>query len=152
MAALGLGRPAVIASKYPHLMPEDRAIWRRYLEIGRYVPDEVWYDVRVGVGVEVPSGAPVWLDKFAEYATRKRIDIVGRYGEAFAVIECKPRAGMVALGQALFYGWAFEREYAPGLQVLAGIFTDNADPDVAPVIRDSGIWLVEVGLAEGVID
>lgn len=148
MGSLGPGCLPRLQAKYPHLMPEDKAIWERYLRRGDYLPDEVWYDVRVGDAVRVPSGAPGWMDKFAEYATRKRIDVVGRYGDDFLIIECKPRAGVVALGQLVFYPWAFRREYEVPGRVRGAVFTDSVDSDVGPLMVQLGIWVVEVGLAD----
>jgi len=146
MAALGAGFPVELRRRYPHLMPEDKVLWERWIVRGDDLPARVWYDVRVGHAVEVESGQPEWMKHFAEYATRKRIDIVGAYGNDYVVFEAKPFAGMVALGQLVFYRWAFAREYGGGRRVFGGVITDVVDPDVAPIFAGLGIWVVEVGL------
>lgn len=137
-----------VSVRYPHMMPEDIIIWRRFIENGIRLPDEVWYDVRVGEAMEVESGQPEWMKRFAEYSTRKRIDVIGRKGFDWFIIECKPRAGIVALGQAVYYAWAFEREYRPPGRVLAVIVTDVVDPDVRPLFDQAGVVVFEVGSAE----
>jgi len=139
------GRPPEVRGHYPHLMPEDRVIWARFVEHGVFLPELVWYDVRVGKAVEVASGQPAWMRKWAEYATRKRIDMVWSVGLDFWVVEAKPRAGLVALGQALYYAWAFEREYEHRGEVIAAVVTDRVDEDVAPVFELAGVWVFEVG-------
>ena len=132
--------------RYPHMMSEDVIIWRRFIGNGKWLPDEVWYDVRVGKAVEVESGQPEWMTRFAEYATRKRIDVIGRKGVDWFVIECKPHAGVVALGQAVYYAWAFETEYRPRGRVIATVITDVVDEDVRSVFDAAGIVVFDVGV------
>lgn len=126
-------------------MPEDHLIWLRFIENGEFLPEEVWYDVRVGRAVDVKDGQPAWMYKFAEYATRKRIDIVWRAGRDLWVVEAKPGAGLVALGQALYYSWAFEREYEHYGEVIPAVITDVVDEDVGPVFDLAGVVVFEVG-------
>lgn len=146
MADLGPSMTPKISVRYPHMMPEDTLIWRKFVENSDGIPDEVWYDVRVGKAVEVPSGQPEWMVKFAEYSTRKRIDIVGRRGLLWMVIEAKPRAGVVALGQAVYYAWAFSQEYNPPGRVIPVIVTDVVDEDVQPVFDRAGVLVYAVGV------
>jgi len=141
----------IVAAKYPHMMPEDTVIWRRFVENGLYLPDLVWYDVRVGHAVEVASGQPEWMKKFSEYTTRKRIDIVGRKGLDYWIIEAKPRAGVVALGQAVFYSLAFLKEYDHAAAVIPAVITDVCDEDVRPVFDAAGVLVFEVGREAGAI-
>lgn len=145
MVNLGPSRVPRVSVRYPHLMPEDTIIWRRFVKQGQFLPDEVWYDVRVGTPIEVASGQPEWMRKWAEYSSRKRIDIVGRMGSDWLVIEAKPKAGVVALGQVVFYGWKFELEYKPTGRVIPAIVTDSVDPDLRPLFDVAGIVVFEVG-------
>lgn len=145
MFDLGPGRKPVVAAKYKHLMPEDYRIWRRFCEVGDYLPEEVWYDVPVGKGVEVATAQPKWMKRFAEYATRKRIDIVGRWGLNYYIIEAKPHAGVVALGQVLYYGHAFRKQFNPAGDVIPAIVTDVCDEDVREVFDLAGVLVFEVG-------
>jgi len=136
----------VVRPTYPHMMPEDTVIWTKFISNPPVKIDEVWYDVRVGAAVPVPTGQPGWMTKFSEYSTRKRIDIVWLSGLNYWVVEAKPHAGLVALGQVLFYAWAFEREHRPEWPVIRGIVTDIADEDLIPVFEQAGIVCFEVGL------
>ena len=148
LSNLGLARLPEVSAKYPHMMPEDRIIWRRFVGNGLYLPDVVWYDVHVGKAVEVASGQPEWMHKFSEYSTRKRIDIVGRKGLDYWVIEAKPRAGIVALGQAVFYSLAFMEEYEHVGEVIPMVVTDVVDEDVRPILDLLGVVVFEVGREE----
>jgi len=146
LKSLGKYYRAELGLKYPHLMPEDRKIWTRFIDNGKYIPDKVWYDIRVGMAVELPSGQPEWMTKFAEYSTRKRIDMVWFMGGRYWVVEAKPRAGVVALGQVIFYGVAFEAEYQPTEPVERAIITDIVDEDLISIFDALGIVCFEVGM------
>lgn len=148
MVQLGPGVRPVLKVKYHHMMPEDTIIWRRFIENGSYLPDKVWYDVRVGKAVEVPSGQPEWMSKFAEYSTRKRIDMVWRKGLDYWVVEAKPRAGVVALGQVIYYSEGFRKEYQAPALIIPAIITDVVDEDVRPIFDAIGVVVFEVGRKE----
>lgn len=133
------------AVKYPHMMPEDTIIWTRFLKNADVLIDEVWYDVRVGSAVPVDTGQPEWMKRMAEYVTRKRIDVVARRGRDYWIIEAKPFAGVVALGQALYYANAFKAEYKPAGSVVPAVVTDLVDPDVQSILDRYGVVVFEVG-------
>lgn len=145
MVSLGPSEKPVVKSRYLHLMPEDRAIWQKFILNGEFLPDEVWYDVRVGRGIELSSGQPEWMHKFAEYSYKKRIDVVGKIGQDYLIIECKPYAGIVALGQIIFYSLTFLAEFEPRGNVIPVIITDSADPDCVSILADLGCLVFEVG-------
>jgi hypothetical protein len=129
--------------KYPHMMPEDTAIWTAFLEGGKYIPDKVWYDVKVGQPMPMPGGEPPWMKKYVSYSTRKRIDVVARVGLDHWVIECKPNAGHAALGQVIHYARAFMREYEYPGEVVPVIITDSMDPDLKIDYQEIGIVVIE---------
>jgi len=145
MVPLGPAQQPIILPKYKHMMPEDTLIWRQFIRNGKYLPDQVWYDVRVGHGIQVPTGQPNWMHKFAEYSYRKRIDIVWRKSLDYWIVECKPFAGIVALGQVIYYGVAFELEYRPERAVGRAIITDQVDPDLVDLFESLGVVVFEVG-------
>lgn len=145
MVSLGPSEKPVVKSRYLHMMPEDRALWQKFILNGEFLPDEVWYDVRVGRGIPLDTGQPVWMQKFAEYSYKKRIDVVGKIGQDYLVIECKPYAGIVALGQIVFYSLTFLAEFKPRGEVIPMIVTDSADPDCVSILEDLGCLIYEVG-------
>ena len=148
MVLEGIARKPISSIRYPHMLSEDIVIWRRFVECGFYVPDKVWYDVRVGGGVYMDSGQPEWLRKMAEYTYRKRIDVVARRGRDYWIIEAKPLAGVVALGQAIYYANAFKIEYKPLGSVIPAVVTDIMDQDVGPIFDKYGVVVFEVGRGE----
>jgi len=145
MVSLGPGIKPKIETRYPHMMPEDFEIWTRFIRNGEYLPDECWYDVRVGRAWPMPDDAPQWMRRYCLMSTRKRIDIVWRVGQDYWVIELKPLAGTEALGQVIYYAEDFRREYAGTRRVMAAVVTDVVDQDVRPVFDLAGIVVFEVG-------
>jgi len=127
------------------MMAEDTAIWTQFLNNGDFIPEQVWYDVRCGDKGELPDDPPDWMTKMAWHLLRKRIDVIGRVGPAYWVIEVKPRASYDAFGQVLYYSYAFEIEYSPGGEVVPVIVTDLVDPDILPLCSEVGVVVIEVG-------
>lgn len=134
-----------VRAKYPHMMPEDTAIWTTFIEGGKFLPDVVWYDVKVGQSIPIAKGEPPWMKKYVDFSTRKRIDVVGRVGLDYWIIECKPSAGHAALGQVIHYARAFMREYDHQGEIIPVIVTDAMDPDLKIDFQEIGIVVIEVG-------
>jgi len=145
MLQLGLATKPKLAVRYRHMMAEDTAIWRKFINNGDYLPDVVWFDVRVGDMGTLPENPPDWMTKMAWHLLRKRIDVVGRVGVDYWVIEVKPRASYEAFGQVVYYSYAFEREYKTGGEIVPVIVTDFVDPDILPLCSEVGVVVVEVG-------
>ncbi|MBA7479328.1 hypothetical protein ES707_14762 [subsurface metagenome] len=103
----------MVMPHYPHMMAEDIAVWSTYLASPLVPIKEVWYDVHVGGAVKLPEGAGEIEQQVALGVSRKRIDVVARVGGGFWVVEVKPFASMLALGQVLSYSRLFVKEYAP---------------------------------------
>ncbi len=145
MFDLGLAHVPKVQNRYPHMLQEDIIIWRRFVADGNYLPDVVWYDVRVGHGVALGESEPEWMTRMALSLTRKRIDVVGRVGRDYWIIEIKPRATYDAFGQVVFYADQFRKDYNPPGEVFAVILTDLVDPDIVSLCGDVGVWILEVG-------
>ncbi|GAH67404.1 unnamed protein product [marine sediment metagenome] len=129
MLTLGVSQKPVVMPAYPHMLAEDTAVWSKYLASPLVPIKEVWYDVHVGKPVDVGEAASDMDRRIAAGLTRKRIDVVALVGGGFWVIEVKPRANMVALGQVLTYTRLFIQEYAPPGEVWPVIVCDAVDED-----------------------
>lgn len=142
--SMSTGQPAEIRSKYPHMLREDSAVWRKYLAGGPAAFSEVWYDVHVGTAVKVPAGSPDWMQRVSDGVTRKRIDVVARLTTWFWVIELKPVCGMAALGQAVTYQDLFEGEHADGDSVLPVVICNQVEADVRRTADRLGVLVIAV--------
>jgi len=127
------------------MMREDILIWQKFIENGDYLPDRVWYDVKIGQPVEVEENTPEWMNKMSNDLTRKRVDVIGQVGPDFWVIELKPNASHNAFGQVVFYADQFQRENNLSGLIVPVIITDVLDPDLISITSRVGVLVLEVG-------
>ena len=120
----------VIRPHYPHMLQEDNSVWTRFLQTDAGRIKELWYDVKVGLPVFLGVGASDLDRRIAAGVTRKRIDVVCSVGGGYWVVEIKPRASMLAVGQVLSYVRMFRLEYATGGQAVPVIVCDSYDEDL----------------------
>lgn len=142
MISIGVSQKPVVMPSYPHMMAEDAAVWSRYLASPLAKITEVWYDVHVGKPVELPGDASDMDRRIAFGVTRKRIDVVALVGDIYWVIEVKPRADMVAVGQAASYPRLFLREFALRRDVWGVIICDQVDEDIISICDELGIVVI----------
>lgn len=127
--------------KYPHMGPEDKAIWERFIDANPSAFDFVAYDVPVG---EVPPfdttvNPQTGGDDARLY--KKKIDVVAWKGEVCFIIELKPKAGMSTLGQVKGYVTLFKRDYSPKEVLQAMIITDEIRPDMEFLAEENRVLL-----------
>lgn len=143
MAVLGPGQKPILRPHYPHMLTEDNTVWNKFLTKDAYKIKEVWYDVRVGQPVLLAVGATDLERRIAAGLTRKRIDVVCKVGEGFWVVEIKPYASMLAVGQVISYKRLFEAEYPDVEPVIPVIVCDNIDEDLVDEFDDLGILVLK---------
>lgn len=142
MALLGQSQKPIVMPHYPHMLAEDVEVWSRYLADPIVLIDEVWYDVHVGQGMSLPVGAGDIEWRVAAGVSRKRIDAVCRIGGGFWVVEIKPLASMLALGQVLSYTRLFLEEYQVTGEVWPVIVCDRADEDLIGEFEMLGVLVI----------
>ena len=142
MGSLGPGRDAVVRPAYPHMLREDNLVWTRFLESGDFEVKEVWYDVHVGAQVQGVWDGDSVNARIARGVTRKRIDVVALVDGVYWVIEVKPIARHIAIGQVLVYENLFVKEYEPELETWPVIVCDRVDEDVIPECARLGVVIV----------
>ncbi len=142
MALLGKSQKPIVMPHYPHMLAEDIEVWSRYLADPIVPITEVWYDVHVGRGMPLPVGAGDIDRRIAAGVSRKRIDAVCRIGGGFWVVEIKPFASMLALGQVLSYTRLFLEEYEVTGEVWPVIVCDRADEDLINEFEALGVAVI----------
>jgi len=130
--------------KYPHMLPDEAAIWHRF-----YVPRarqflRVDYDIHVGEGVLPPSGLPDWIRAVVEATSKKRIDAVAESSREIWIIEVKPRGGMSAVGQLLAYEILYQGQFKPVKPLKKVLVAERMAPDLDLVFAqyDIEVYLV----------
>jgi len=142
MAVLGPGLQPSILPHYPHFLQEDNAVWGKFLRTNLSRLQEVWYDVRVGLPVLLPVGASDMERRIAAGLTRKRIDVVCSVDNGFWVVEVKPYASMLAMGQVISYKRLFEVEYPDYSPVIPVIVCDRIDEDLIDEFDELGVLVL----------
>lgn len=127
---------------YPHMKPNDVAIWERFIAANPAAFDECEYDVQVGYA---PPFDPTVNDATGGDASalyKKKIDVVAfKAGQPF-IIEVKPNAGHSAVGQLLGYVELYKQDYLPAAEPKAIILTDSPAPDTKLLADKYGIKIL----------
>lgn len=98
-------------AKYPHMKPEDVAVWERFIAQNPAFFETVSYDVPCGRGAEVNPDHPEEIQRDHTILTQKKIDVVGFNGNIATVVEIGPIADMRKLGQILTYYELFTTDH-----------------------------------------
>jgi hypothetical protein len=125
--------------RYPHMFPLDIAIWERFIDIHGSEFAGFDYDVKVGSGTEPPAGVGDNYARMQTILSKYRIDVVGHKGNELWIIEVKPEAGTVAIGQIEAYTNLYKRDYNPTKKIVGCIVTDRILPDMEYLTKLKGI-------------
>jgi len=144
LQSLPVGEPAIVRLAYPHMMKLDALVWTQFLKDDRYDIDQVWYDVKVGAPIGVPDNSDAALLAIAEGTGCKRIDAVAQVGPELWIIEIKPYANYVPLGQVLTYVDLFREKYATSLTLRPVIVCAGSDPDLTRMFTEHKVKIIQV--------
>jgi len=130
--------PAEKLAKYPHMFALDIAIWERFL--ARYAADFTGfdYDIKVGSGTEPVEGLGDEYRRMQEVLSKYRIDVVGHKPDSITIIETKPDAGTIAIGQVETYTRLYQRDVNPGVPIIGAIVTNRELPDMRFLTQEKG--------------
>lgn len=129
---------------YPHMKPNDEAIWNRFLSEFPNAYDSVQYSVPCGRGAEFDTLITEETGAHDEYLYKRKIDAVGFKDDTVTIIELKPNAGSSAIGQVKMYRDLYIKDYSPVRFPNMLIITDRFDDDVAEFAAREGIQLIAV--------
>lgn len=124
------------------MLAEDNAVWTRFLKAEADRISELWYDIRVGQPVYITPESSEMERRIARGLTRKRIDVICRVGRDLWVVEIKPYASMLALGQVISYARLFALEYVVQGRILPVIVCDTVDGDLIDEFDELGILVM----------
>lgn len=127
---------------FPHLLPVDIPVWRRYLEEYGHQFVKIEYDIRVGKGAQAPLGTPENIRKMWNDLSKKRIDAVAFTTTKIVVIEITRVAGMKAIGQMKTYPILYELTYRPFLPVEPLLVCEELLADISPALTVNNISYV----------
>lgn len=130
--------------KYPHLTDGEGAIWQRF--VNKYPDwfDEVWYDVEIGTCRDITeTGSEEW-ERHKKYLNQYKIDVVGKKGNQYTIIEIKREATSKALGEIQLYFHCFLRDWKTENAVKTMILTDIEMPEMKEICELDDTQLVIV--------
>lgn len=130
-------------AKYPHMKPEDIAVWERFLVAMPTFFDTVDYDVAVGKGAETNPDHAENIQHDQTILTQKKIDVVGYAGDVVSLMEVKPIADMRALGQILSYEHLYRETYPEVMVLQKYVLCGQIERELEAVFEKNGI-IVEV--------
>lgn len=133
-----------MVQEYKHLLPNEIAIWDRFLANPPFPIISVTYDLHLGEGQPIQPRWDESMIALVKAVTRKRVDAVVVTPGATVIIEIKPRAGMSALGQLLAYRQLFLAEHAPAGELRLACVCERVAPDLDRVFGSYGIYLYVV--------
>lgn len=142
MPTLGLMQKPMVMPSYPHMMTQDVDVWTEFLKDPPFKIQGVWYDVHVGQGIKVLGQVTELVKKVALGVGQKRIDVVMLVDGDYYVVEVKPYAGSVALGQIINYRGLFAREYSPKALIIGTVVCAEVDPDLVDDFQDAGVVII----------
>lgn len=116
--------------RYPHMFPNDIAIWERFIEKYAAGYSGFDYDVKVGTGTAALPHVGAAYRQMQETLSKYRIDVVGRASLGYIIFEVKPDAAASAIGQVLTYTTLFKRDFPDLAPVRGAIVTDRERPDM----------------------
>lgn len=144
MVVLGHGQLAIPMPHYPHMMAEDIEVWTQFLKSEDFNIERVWYDVHVGGKMDPVLDVDHLGSRIAAGVSRKRIDVVAKLKNQIWVIEVKPFANYVSLGQVRMYHRLFCEEFKPDIECVPVVVCASCDPDVLADYQNQSIIVIEV--------
>lgn len=126
---------------YPHLSQGEAEIWDRYIAAFPDRFDEVWYDVELGTPRGFDPERPAPYQAHHAYLGGYKIDVLGRRGDTYTIIEVKRQATTKALGEIWLYEHLCKayRDFAKSYQLE--IVTDEEMPHIREVCLADGVML-----------
>lgn len=140
-----------ILLSYEHLSENESKIWTRFIEKYPDFFDEVWYDWQVGSfrGNEELNEATA---RNRAYLGKYKIDVVGRKGDTFYIVEIKKDATTKALGEVWAYEFLFKDENPDKQNLKTMIITNQSMPNICQICEadEVGHYVVDVLLENGI--
>lgn len=138
--ALDLGTfwPPIMERTPPSFEKMENEIWQRFLDGYGDSYSGFYYNVKIGEDRNLGADLDDVMRKMINDLALKRIDVVGKRGSTFDIIEVRRHAGPGSLGQLLAYETLWIT-YNPGARPYTlTIVTDYMDVDTQLAVRDRG--------------
>jgi hypothetical protein len=120
-----MARPA-----FPHLLPDDAAVWQRFLDAEKPAVEIIYYDVRVGEGRPVGQEYTSAIQKMARDLSQRRIDAILVNGSTHTICEVTTVATLKAVGQLAVYEHLYRLQQSIPITIKKLLVCSSLDPDL----------------------
>ena len=123
-----------MAKKFPHLLPDDRILWERFLKTDFNIFQRFDYDVRVG---DTRDPGPAFSPNIRQMAmdlSQRRIDAIGFTPHSVTIIEISTNAGLTQIGQLEVYPVLYRESYQPKLTLKTLLIAENVQLGIEPAL------------------
>lgn len=129
---------------YPHMKPNDVAIWERFIEKYPDAYTEVVYDFAIG---DIPpfmeqTSSPQGQAMRELY--KLKIDVLGLKGTYIDLIEVKHEASAASIGQVVSYVELYKRDEKPTVPVFPILITNTLRSNMEYLTAQQGVKLFVV--------
>jgi len=126
------------------MLDADAALWDRYIRTNPFPEAKLIYDLHVGTPCPITDKLPPNYKKMILTLSTLRIDVVALMPTETVVIEVKPYAGPLAIGQVWSYAQLTARDYPQFPKPVPMILTDKAPPDTQWLCDRLQILLIQL--------
>lgn len=126
-------------AKYPHMKPEDIAVWERFIDANPAQFERCDYDVLCGTGAPTNPDHPPEMQRDHTILTQKKIDVVAYAGDSTYVIEVGPVADARKLGQILTYKSLYMLDHPEARDVFAMVICREVEREMQQMFDQQGI-------------
>jgi alpha-D-ribose 1-methylphosphonate 5-triphosphate diphosphatase PhnM len=116
--------------QYPHLLPDDAAVWSRYLDTVRPQVETIYYDVRIGEGRPVGDEYSSAIQKMARDLSQRRIDAILVNGSTHTICEVTTTATLKAVGQLAVYEHLYRLQQSIPVTIKKLLVCSSIDADL----------------------
>lgn len=139
-------RSLVRVETWVGLAPGERALLEKFVRRLEVKPAELHTHVPVGMcEVDMPAVGDRMGRKLMASLWPRRVDCALRFDDAWWLIESKVGCAHYVLGQCLCYAYWWRRDCPECELKRVIVVTDKCQDDVAVVLAEYGVDLVEVG-------
>lgn len=125
-----------MAREFPHLLPDDIKVWKRFLLNFGDNYTHFDYDVRVGYGRDPGSDFDIKIRSMAIDLSQRRIDAVGHTVNHLDIIEITHSAGLTAIGQLLSYPILYGHMFNPSIPLVPVLVCAEIQTDIEKPLTD----------------
>lgn len=129
---------------YPHMKPNDIAIWEKFIDQNPNAYNSVQYDFNVGDAPPFDTLSQFGEDLNQDALYRLKIDVVGHIGSKIDIIELKHDAKASTIGQVQAYKKLYDRDWGKGAPTNMVIITDKLNPNMEYLCKVAGVKLVVI--------